>query len=131
MPDVTIKRLGEFETAYGGGLHKVRAGLGVSSFGLAVLELPPNFHHYPEHDHRGDQQEEVFSVIEGAATLHAGGEQYELVPGVWARVGPGETRKITTADAPARIVALGATPGRVYEPPTLSEAGQLPTVGPA
>ena len=29
MADVTVKRLGEFEAIFGGGFHRVRAGLGV------------------------------------------------------------------------------------------------------
>ena len=51
MADVTVKRLEEFEAIFGGGFRRVRAGLGVSSFGVAVMDLPPGFADYPEHDH--------------------------------------------------------------------------------
>ena len=34
------------------------------------------------------RQEEVYTVLEGAATLRAGGEEHRLEPGVFARVGP-------------------------------------------
>src|SRR4051794_23613880 len=50
MPDVTVKRVEDFEAIFGGGFRRARAGLGVSSFGLAVIDLPPNFSHFPEHD---------------------------------------------------------------------------------
>ena len=115
MADVTVKRLGEFEAIFGGGFRRVRAGLGVSSFGLAVMDLPPGFARYPEHDHGPDGQEEVYTVLVGTATLTAGGEEHELEPGVFARVGPQESRKITTGDDGARLLAIGASPGKVYK----------------
>ena len=97
MADVTVKRLEDFEAIFGGGFRRVRAGLGVSSFGVAVMDLPPGFDEYPEHDHGRDGQEEVYTVLAGRATLTAGGTEYVLEPGVFARVGPDETRKINTA----------------------------------
>ena len=48
MPDVTVKRTEDFEAIFGGGFRRVRAGLGVTSFGLAVIDLPPNFERYPD-----------------------------------------------------------------------------------
>jgi quercetin dioxygenase-like cupin family protein len=124
MADVTVKRLDEFETILGGGFRRVRAGLGVSSFGLAVMDLPPDFTQYPEHDHGPDGQEEVYIVLAGSATLTVGGEDYELESGVFARVGPQEARKISTGDEGARVLAIGASPGKIYEPPEFTEEGQ-------
>jgi uncharacterized cupin superfamily protein len=126
MPDVTVKRVEDFEAIFGGGFRRVRAGLGVSSFGLAVIDLPPNFKHFPEHDQTHDEQEEVYTALSGRATLRVGGEEYELEPGVFARVGASEKRKLITGDEPARILAMGATPGRVYEPPEFTEEGTKP-----
>jgi glyoxylate utilization-related uncharacterized protein len=126
MPDVTVKRVEDFEAIFGGGFRRARAGLGVSSFGLAVIDLPPNFSHYPEHDQTHDDQEEVYTVISGRATLHVGGEEHLLEPGVFARVGAIERRKLTTGDEPARILAMGATPGKIYDPPEFSYEGTKP-----
>ena len=123
MADVTIKRLEDFEAIFGGGYLRVRAGLGVSSFGISVLEFPPNDNHYPEHNQMHDHQEEVYTVLEGRITLRVGGDDHELEPGVWARVGPSETRKLITGDQPARVLALGAMPGEVYNPPEFTEEG--------
>jgi uncharacterized cupin superfamily protein len=123
MPDVTVKRLDEFEAIFGGGFRRVRAGLGVTSFGIAVMELPAGFTDYPEHDQSHDHQEEVYTVLSGAATLVVEGEQHMLEPGVWARVGAGEKRKIVTAERGARVLALGAVPGEVYHPPEFTEEG--------
>jgi quercetin dioxygenase-like cupin family protein len=124
MADVTVKRLDEFEAIFGGGYRRIRAGLGVSSFGLAVMDLPPDFSQYPEHDHGPDGQEEVYTVLVGTATLTVAGEDYELEAGVFARVGPQEARRITTGEEGARVLAIGASPGKIYEPPEFTEEGQ-------
>jgi hypothetical protein len=126
MPDVTVKRVEDFEAIFGGGFRRARAGLGVSSFGLAVIDLPANFSRYPVHDQTHDDQEEVYTVLSGRATLQVGGEDYELEPGVFVRVGATEKRKLITGDQPARIIAMGATPGKVYEPPEFSYEGTKP-----
>ena len=126
MPDVTVKRVEDFEAIFGGGFRRVRAGLGVTSFGLAVIDLPPNFQHFPEHDQTHDDQEEVYTTLSGKATLTVGDEEYELEPGVFARVGATEKRKLVTGDEPARILAMGAVPGRAYVPPEFTEEGTKP-----
>jgi uncharacterized cupin superfamily protein len=126
MADVTVKRLEDFEAVFGGGMRRVRAGLGVSSFGIQVIELPPSFEHYPEHNHSHDEQEEVYTVLSGRATLRVGGEDHELEPGVFARVGPSEKRKFVTGEQGVRILALGAIPGSVYRAPEFSEEGAPP-----
>lgn len=115
MADVTVKTLDEFDGAFGGAMKLVRHGLGVQSFGLQVIDFPPNADQYPEHDHTDDSQEEVYIVIGGAATLQAGGEEHELRPGSFARVGPSEKRKLVTGAEGARVIAIGGVPGKAYE----------------
>jgi uncharacterized cupin superfamily protein len=123
MSDVTVKGVEEFDSPNGGGFCRARASLGVQSFGMQVENFPPGFEHFPEHDHSADGQEEVYTALSGSATLHAGGETYHLEPGVFARVGPGVTRKITTGEEPVRLLAIGGTPGAVYSPPAFTEEG--------
>ena len=123
MADVTVKRLEEFEAVFGGGMRRVRAGLGVTSFGMQVIELPPDFSMYPSHDHSHDEQEEVYLTLGGRATLQVGEEEFSLEPGVFARVGPGQRRKLVTDDDGARILCLGGNPGQAYEPPEWTEEG--------
>jgi uncharacterized cupin superfamily protein len=123
MTDVTVKRLEDFEGVFGGGMRRVRAGLGVTAFGIQVIELPANFTMYPDHDHSHDEQEEVYLALGGKATLRVGEEEFQLEPGVFARVGPGQRRKLLTGEKGARILCLGGTPGRAYEPPEWTEEG--------
>ena len=101
MADVTVKSLEEFDTAYGGAMKRVRAGLGVTSFGMQVFDLPPKLENYPEHDHSEDGQEEVYTVLEGVATLHTNGEEFELRPGMFARVGAGQ-KQSGAVDSPGQ-----------------------------
>ncbi len=123
MSDVVVKRVQEFDSPNGGGFCRARASLGVTSFGMQVENFPPHFEHFPEHDHEADGQEEVYTALSGSATLHADGQPYRLEPGVFARVGPGVTRKITTGEEPVQLLAMGATPGEPYSPPPFTEEG--------
>jgi uncharacterized cupin superfamily protein len=123
MSDVSVMRIDEFDTPNGGGFCRARASLGVTAFGMQVEQFPPNFLHHPEHDHADDGQEEVYTVLSGSATLRVGDEEHRLVPGVFARVGPGERRQITTGEEPVQLLAIGGTPGESYMAPPFSEIG--------
>ena len=94
----------------------VRDAIGVSSWGMNVLELDPHCENYPEHDHAEDAQEEVYLVLEGRAELRVGDQSWPLVTGDMVRVGPEHRRKIVTADEGVRFLALGGTPGKAYAP---------------
>ena len=121
MPDVTVKRLEDMEAGFRGGFVKARAELGVTSFGMQVLEFPPDATGHPEHDHAEDGQEEVFVVLRGSGRLLVGGEEHALEPDVFVRVGPAERRKLVSGPQGMRVLALGGTPGRAYEVKPISE----------
>ena len=57
-------------------------------------------------------------VLQGSATLEADGQRWELEPGTLARVGHEQKRKIFPGAAGVVILALGGTPGKVYQPPS-------------
>jgi uncharacterized cupin superfamily protein len=127
MADVTIKRVDEMESIWGGSFVRARASLGASSFGMNIRNFPPNYHEYWEHNHVdppvADGEEEVYTALHGKATLHAAGEAYELSPGVFARVGAAEQRKITTGAEGVQLLCIGGVPGRVYQPLPIVELG--------
>ena len=125
MSDYTAKQIDEMEAAFGGGMKKARAELGVQSFGMQVIDLPPNYPDYPEHDHEEDGQEEVYSVMRGSGEIDVEGERMALTPEVLVRVGPGTKRKIFAGAEGVRLLALGGTPA----PPTRS--GSSPNSAPA
>jgi len=117
MADVIVKRFEELESYQGQFLYAGRA-LGVTAWGMNVLKLPPNWKDYPHHDHAKDGQEEVYVVLQGSATLKADGESWQLEPGMLARVGSGQKRIIVPGDKGVVLLAIGGTPGKVYEPPS-------------
>jgi mannose-6-phosphate isomerase-like protein (cupin superfamily) len=123
MSDYTIKRIREMEGYYLGAMKRARAELGVTSFGLQVLQMPPNITAYPEHDHAGSGQEEVFIPIAGSGEIELDGERHPLTEGMMVRVGPEVTRKIWPGDAGIRLIAIGGIPGKPYEVPAVTELG--------
>ena len=71
---------------------------------------------YPEHDHAGDGQEEVYIPLEGSVTLTADGQSWELTPGTMARVGAEQTRTVLPGAEGVTMVVIGGTSGKAYEP---------------
>jgi len=115
--DYTVLRLDEMEAAFGGLFVRVRASLGLSSFGLQVADIPPNSGDgYPEHDHDYDGQEEVYLLLRGSADLHLPGHAVALDPETFVRVGPRTRRRLRSGENGARVLMIGGTPGRAYEP---------------
>jgi uncharacterized cupin superfamily protein len=123
MLDVTVKRLDELESYEGPAgpprqfLYAGRS-LGVTAWGMNVLQLPPNWAGYPEHDHARDGQEEVYVVLRGSARLEAGGKNWQLESGMLARVGSDQPRKFVPGNEGVTLLALGGTPGKAYESPS-------------
>lgn len=131
MADYTVTRLDEVESTFGGSLRKVRAALGVHSFGMSVEEFPPGFSAYPEHDHSRDGQEEVYLALAGSGTMEVDGEAITLDPDTVVRVGPGTKRKVISGPDGVRLLVLGGVPGAPYEPPPWTELGAPdPLAGP-
>jgi mannose-6-phosphate isomerase-like protein (cupin superfamily) len=121
MSNFTAKRIDEMEAAYGGGFVKARAELGVSAFGIQIIQLPPDTSDYPEHDHVDDGQEEVFLALSGSGYIDIDGERVDLSPDVLVRVGPEAKRKLFSGPDGLRVLALGGAPGEAYKVKSFSE----------
>jgi hypothetical protein len=115
MSDYTSKRIGEMEAAYGGGFVKARAELGVTAFGMQVIQLPPDYSDYPEHDHVESGQEEVFLPIGGSGWMEIDGERVNLDRETFVRVGPEPRRKLYAGPEGLRILVIGGCPGEAYK----------------
>jgi mannose-6-phosphate isomerase-like protein (cupin superfamily) len=123
MAGYTVKRIDDMEAVYGNAFKRARAELGVEAFGLQVLDIPANATQYPEHDHAGDGQEEVFIPLRGSGEIEIDGERLALDPDTMVRVGPGTMRKIWPGEEGLRVLAIGGVPGKPYEPPEFSKLG--------
>ena len=123
MPDYAVKRIDEMEAIYAGAFKLARAELGISSFGLQVIDMPPNADQYPEHDHASDGQEEVYLALRGSGEVEIEGARYPLDPETMVRVSAGTKRKIWPGEEGIRLLAIGGCPGKAYEAPASSELG--------
>jgi hypothetical protein len=129
MTDVTVAAIDEMEPIYDGLARRARATLGVTAWGMQVFTLPPRWDGYPEHNHDegafDPNQEEVYIPLEGSATLVAGEKTFRLEPGVMARVGPSQRRRILPGPDGIRFLALGGRPGS-FEASRWTELGAPP-----
>jgi hypothetical protein len=123
MSDFTVSPIDSMEGVIFGTFKRARAQLGVESFGMQVLDLPPNASQYPEHDHADSGQEEVFVVLRGDGEIEIDGERHTLDADTMVRVGPQPKRKIWPGTSGMRVLALGGCPGAVYDPPEVTKLG--------
>jgi hypothetical protein len=124
MSEYAVKRIDEMEAVYGGAFKRARAELGVESFGIGIIDLPPNYENYPEHDHAGDGQEEVFVALRGGGEIEIAGERFPLDADHVARVASGTMRKVWPGSDGLRLLALGGVPGGTYQAPEISKLGE-------
>jgi quercetin dioxygenase-like cupin family protein len=103
----TIKNVDEFEEMEGSGnatWRLARKTLGAESLGFNIVDIAPGGQ-IPEHDHTGDNQEEVYIILEGKATIVAGGEEHEAPAGTYCRYAP-EVKRTIRNDSQANVRAL-------------------------
>jgi mannose-6-phosphate isomerase-like protein (cupin superfamily) len=102
----TIDELGE-----GYGFRKVRQALGVESFGVNVVVMPPN---YDGFFHYHDEQDELYFVHAGTARVEVGSEERLLGPGGMVHVRSTTPRRVSNAGAEDLVVFIvGAKGGYV------------------
>jgi mannose-6-phosphate isomerase-like protein (cupin superfamily) len=115
MSDYTAKRIQDMQAGFGGGFVKARAELGVTAFGMQVIQLPPGYEDYPEHDHADSGQEEVFVTLSGSGWMDIEGDRVEMEPETLIRVGAATKRKVYSGPDGLRMLALGGCPGEGYK----------------
>lgn len=123
MDEITVKALETIEPYRGP--HEIdgirfrpaAAALGVSAWGMNVLEIDAGCEAYPEHDHVKDGQEEVYLVLRGSMQLRVGEASHALATGGFVRVPPGVTRKLLPGPQGVVVLAIGGTPGQAYASP--------------
>ena len=130
MSDVTHVGIDELNAVEGflEGFTFRRAGvqMGVTPFGLSIIEMPAGTTAYPEHDHSSEGpgnppahqlgQEEVYIALRGSADVQVDGHRYKLDADHIIRVGPTARRKILPGPDGLRLLAIGGYPGRPYDP---------------
>ncbi len=108
--------LGREEVERSGAWSLARRSLGLTSFGLNVVEIEPGGD-IPEHDETGRDQEEVFVVLSGAPTIVIDGEKHVAPAGTFARLDPERTRTVVNEGGePASVLIASAPRTSGYEP---------------
>ena len=99
--------------------HDVRGHLGVASFGVNAFEAHEGELLIVPHDElgEGEQQEELYLVVEGRARFVCDGEPVELGPGELLYARPGVRREAIALESPTTLFIVGGRPGEAYAPP--------------
>jgi mannose-6-phosphate isomerase-like protein (cupin superfamily) len=99
--------------------HAVRTFFGVESFGVNAFEAHEGELLVVPHDELGggEQQEELYLVVEGTARFVCDGESVELGPGEALFTRPGVKREAVALESPTMVFMVGGRPGEAYSPP--------------
>lgn len=81
--------------------------LGVTGFRINQLELAAGAEG-PEHDHAGNDQEEVYAVVAGGGVLRAGGEEIPLRAGHFVYLPPDVRRQMVAGDEGLTWIGIGS-----------------------
>ena len=118
MADVTVKQVEDMEAIFYGSFKRAGAALEVESFGMNVVDFPPDSGEgvYPDHDHADVGEEEVYLAWSGSGTLTIEGDQeVTLDQNTIVRVGAATKRKVRSGPDGMRMIVLGGVPGETYE----------------
>jgi uncharacterized cupin superfamily protein len=87
----------------------VRRTLGCEAFGINLVGIEPG-DQIPEHDELDRDQEELFLVLEGEATLVINGEEAPAPAGKFARLDPEPRRTVRNQGAETVAVLIVSAP---------------------
>jgi uncharacterized cupin superfamily protein len=119
MSDLTAKgsAIDDLPDKWDGFMRMVRSGLGLTAFGVNIMNLPPDYT-TRSHDESGSGQEELYVRLAGAGwvVLDGSGERLRLDEEHLAAVGPGTPRSLASGPEGLRVLCVGSTPGAAYQP---------------
>jgi quercetin dioxygenase-like cupin family protein len=111
----TIDQFEEMEGSGGATWRLARKTLGAEAFGFNVVDIAAGGE-IPAHDHTGDNQEEVFVILEGQGTLVTDGEEHDAPAGTFCRLAPEVNRTIrNNSDANVRALLIGVPVDSGYQ----------------
>jgi quercetin dioxygenase-like cupin family protein len=94
----------------------VRKGLSLGSFGMNIVDIEPGYQ-IPEHDETQRDQEEVFLVLSGSATMIVDGKEHPAPEGTFIRVDPEPKRTMRNdSEASASVLIVSAPRSSGYQP---------------
>jgi uncharacterized cupin superfamily protein len=94
----------------------VRTGLGITAFGVQVMDLPPDYT-TAAHDESDTGQQELYVALRGAGAVVTGETRIPLDPEHLVRVDAGVDRVLTSGPSGLRVLCVGGVPGAAYVAP--------------
>ncbi|MDQ5820094.1 MAG: hypothetical protein M3540_01460 [Actinomycetota bacterium] len=120
MAKYAVAQLDEIEELNDGRepYRPVRHHFGISAFGVtAWTGRETGDRIINEHDEdEPDAQEELYLVLRGRAVFELDGDRVDAPAGTFVFAPPGVKRTAFAEEPETTIIALGATPGKAYEP---------------
>jgi mannose-6-phosphate isomerase-like protein (cupin superfamily) len=109
--------------------HDVRGFFGVESFGVNAFQAHAGELLVVPHDElgEGEQQEELYIVVEGRARFVCDGEAVEVSTGEVLYVPVGVKREAVAAETPTVLLIVGGRPGEAYSPPIWARDWRAPS----
>ena len=96
--------------------HPVRHHLGITAFGVQVMDLPPDYT-TQSHDEAGSGQQELYVGLRGTGWVLTDEQRLPAGEGTLVRIDAGVGRRLASGPDGVRILCVGGVPGGVYEPP--------------
>lgn len=118
MAEYVVAHLAEIDEISDGRapFRPIRHHLGITAFGVnSWTGREAGDRIINEHDEE-DEDEELYFVHSGRARFELGGERVDAPAGTFVFASPGIKRTAFAEDPGTTILAMGATPGKVYQP---------------
>ena len=113
--DFQASAIDELPQIWDGWGKLVRSGLGISSFGVQIMDYPAGHVTVP-HTEDETGQEELYLALRGSGevVIGDGDERLALDPEQVVRVGPGTNRTLEAGPDGIRVLCVGGVPGEPY-----------------
>ena len=113
---VATMAIDDLPSLYDGLIKLARSGMGVTAFGVQVMDLPPDYT-TQSHDEADSGQQELYVGLRGAGWVLTDEQRLPIGEGMLIRIDAGVGRRLASGPDGVRIPCVGGVPGGVYQPP--------------
>jgi mannose-6-phosphate isomerase-like protein (cupin superfamily) len=117
-----VRAVDDLPQLWDGAVKLVRAGMGISAFGVNILDLPPDYT-TESHDEADTGQQELYVALRGSGRVLVGDRALTLDEEQLVRVDAGVERVLSSDGDGLRVLCVGSTPNAPYTPPAWSSGG--------